>query len=506
MRNFFFNIFILLFFITLKSNTTHEIDPSLDTSARFTLSTGVGTGNPYLTTVNSTQFTVDGSLVQTYTISSSGLYTFVGDIAYQATEGASGQGGATALFIDADNVVIDLNGRTIYNNNGADNNALTGIEIASNRNNITIKNGTINEFGTQGILVNDGCSAIFLKNISISNCNIIGIYFKGTSGNPIKGALLDTLSITNINYNAVGNACGIFLNYTQDTLINNTIITNVINSNGDAYGILANGSKYLKYINTTISSTRGKKSSNFHFVTAIGSIIENCNSLYSSGSNGDSFGYHLIFCKSVLLKNCISSKHTASSSNCYGFYNQSSANINLKNCFSYSCSNSSAGATTTAGFYTTTTARSSFTDCKSVGHQTANNASAIAAGFILAADCTQNTFQNCTAQANGNQSSAGNAYGFYFGNNSTNTYNSINNCLSLANICNASGAAKGFYDISTNSTNMFVNNFAFGNTNSSTTDNYDITVVGTFPEVESGIGGITALSGKPYLYNVSIWG
>ena len=84
----------------------------------------------YMTNVSSANFRSGGqaSLLTTYTITAPGTYTFVQDIGFEGRSAATNHGGNTAIFVNANNVIIDLGGKTLYQNNTTSN--TNGIEIA----------------------------------------------------------------------------------------------------------------------------------------------------------------------------------------------------------------------------------------------------------------------------------------------------------------------------------------------------------------------------------------
>lgn len=64
----------------------------------------------YMRGVSKTDFTASGdtTLVATFTITNPGAYTLVQDIGYQGRKNATGHGQACAIFVNSDNVVVDL--------------------------------------------------------------------------------------------------------------------------------------------------------------------------------------------------------------------------------------------------------------------------------------------------------------------------------------------------------------------------------------------------------------
>src|SRR5262249_8965473 len=81
-----------------------------------------------------------------YTISASGVYCLTGDLSTNLISG-------NAIEIDANNVILDLNGHKIGNLSAGPNTVAYGI-LADQRQNITIRNGTVRGF-FHGIRLSD---------------------------------------------------------------------------------------------------------------------------------------------------------------------------------------------------------------------------------------------------------------------------------------------------------------------------------------------------------------
>jgi len=98
---------------------------------------------------------------------------------------------STEILIDADNVVIDLNGFTLSGDTD------TIITVSSNEHyNILIKNGSIkgNNANT-GIKVDENTSGVVLQDLHFSDLNI-GVNFDGTSELPVKCSKVDNCFTT----------------------------------------------------------------------------------------------------------------------------------------------------------------------------------------------------------------------------------------------------------------------------------------------------------------------
>jgi len=112
------------------------------------------------------------------------------------------------IIINSDNVIIDLNGHTIYSTDH------TPLIIAKNHKNILIKNGNIRGGnGTidapAGILINKGAQYVLIDNVTISFCHT-AIHCKGE-----KNAVIQNCTIKNCTFES--NNKNIKLNHTIKT-------------------------------------------------------------------------------------------------------------------------------------------------------------------------------------------------------------------------------------------------------------------------------------------------
>src|SRR5437879_2532167 len=73
----------------------------------------------------------------------------------------------TAITIDSDNVLLNLNGFTLRQANNT--NQITGITVKPNHYNITITNGLITNFSQLGISIKGGNQNIELYDLSVTN-------------------------------------------------------------------------------------------------------------------------------------------------------------------------------------------------------------------------------------------------------------------------------------------------------------------------------------------------
>jgi len=109
-----------------------------------------------------------GDAGDTFIISKPGSYYLTGNIA-----GVSNQNGIT---ITANNVVLDLSGFALQGVSGGDN----GIYIPNAQTNITVRNGTVNGWGGDGVYAGDTFSLV-VERLNVSS-NEYGIYLNEAAG------------------------------------------------------------------------------------------------------------------------------------------------------------------------------------------------------------------------------------------------------------------------------------------------------------------------------------
>lgn len=121
-------------------------------------------------------------------ITDPGTYKLGANITFNGTTGPD-----EVVFIDANDVVLDLNGFVLSQGNATA--SIDGIVINQQRSNITIRNGIIRNVTRKGIVVNQGCNTITLENISIQNCVAGGAEFVGTAANQIQDCTINNCKI-----------------------------------------------------------------------------------------------------------------------------------------------------------------------------------------------------------------------------------------------------------------------------------------------------------------------
>lgn len=111
-----------------------------------------------------------------YTISNPGGYKLVGNLAYPSLNGV-------AITITCDNVVLDLDGFTIFNQTPQDTSAPTPAIQALGRSNITIRNGKIRSFNEGIRLSGDGSAGgLVVEDMTVMSAKSVAIVVETSQG------------------------------------------------------------------------------------------------------------------------------------------------------------------------------------------------------------------------------------------------------------------------------------------------------------------------------------
>ena len=230
-----------------------------------------------------------------YTISTPGRYYVVEDLQFNPDNHR-----VSAIYINSNNVFLNLNSASIYQKSTNTNTGLMGVEIAGSVKNVRVANGTI-----AGLTVSDATE------------QNAGLYI---------GANTQTVTIENV------------------TVSNCTSVTR------EVIGFLANsGSTGLRFINcesvnNTNTATVGSANdpngycNGFKINTCLGAVLEKCNANRNSSTNGVCFGIRLESCKYTHVLQCTALYNVSSSSTSTdyvaGLYTYNSRGDVFKNCTS----------------------------------------------------------------------------------------------------------------------------------------------------------------------------
>ena len=159
-----------------------------------------------------------------------GIYCFTGDLSAASTGGT-----IPAIDIQTNNVVLDLNGFKLGGLGVGPGTNETGIRV-SNRQNVTIKNGTVRGF-LYGIVLDDGGASQghLVEDIRADQNTYFGLYVVGTGNIVRNNQVVATGGSTAFGPNA--SAFGIYVSGSGSRVLNNDVINTLKQGAGIARGI-----------------------------------------------------------------------------------------------------------------------------------------------------------------------------------------------------------------------------------------------------------------------------
>ncbi len=472
----------------------------------------------YMDPISKTNFRNPGgiSLTRTSTQTTPGTYVFVDDIGYQGTSTSRAIGGNTAFFAASDNLVIDLGGKTLYQNNATA--GTNGIEINTGQKNVTIKNGSIVGFKGAGIYVRSGCDNIRIQNVVISNCGTQGIYLAGTStsGTDVSNCIIEDCIVSRTTgISGTAHAIALELDYCQNIFVHNSVFSHsdATAAAMDGIGVFVQGCTNVVFDRCDASTNKGQNAYGFKLtgtaITSSSCAFSNCTAQNNTGTSvagGMSYGFYANATYSCLWKNCIAAGNSATK-NGYGFYTLASQYTNHLACEGiYNTAGTLATLATDGGrgFYTSGGIGNIYTDCIATGNQgNSANATTMGIGFEFQSE-NYAIISGCEARANGSDSSTAWGVGIYC-NNCAQTI--LKNSRFFNNRSSTAGQGYGFYDTAANSTSLVADCFFFGNGQGTTCTNFCVTYPGlgelntTASVSTGGLGGISLI--KPF-QNVTV--
>ena len=213
-----------------------------------------------------------------FTITTQGIYCLKGNLA-----GSLGSG--EAITINTNNVTIDLNGYKLGNLAAGPGTSATGI-YASQKKNITIRNGTIRGFQI-GLYFSDApphtaSSGHLVEDVRLDGNTYMGTFVKGTGNTIRNNQIVNTGGSTSLN-----TYYGIIVYGTGARVLNNDVINVGAATNGaygiyivDAYGTVLKGNRISDIFATT--NSYGVNVSNSVGVVVEGTSINNVTSTSST--------------------------------------------------------------------------------------------------------------------------------------------------------------------------------------------------------------------------------
>jgi hypothetical protein len=190
-------------------------------------------------TVNCTPITALPAVIH-----SPGVYCFIGDLITSLLS-------VDAIDIQAHNVVLDLNGFKLGGLGAGPGTFSVGIS-AFNRQNLTIKNGTIRGFA-YGIFLDDAGASQghVVEDIRADQNTVAGIVVRG-SGTIVRNNQVVATGGTTIDPNL--NAIGIDVRGDGPRVLNNDVINTVAQGTGTAFGIVFNAGTGGLAVNNRITA------------------------------------------------------------------------------------------------------------------------------------------------------------------------------------------------------------------------------------------------------------
>lgn len=228
-----------------------------------------------------------------FTISQSG--------SYYLTKNLTATG--TGITVSSDDVTIDLCGFTI---NGPGAIAYTYGIVMSGKKNVEIRNGTIRNFGYDGIAeLSSGGSNLRITGVKVISNTRHGIYSPGA------GSVIKDCVVNNNGGSYSGNIYGI-LTGGGATITGNTVHNNGTSTAGNVYGIYTNIA--CKVIGNTLYSNGASATVGVYLIyTAANSIVSD-NTIYNNGTGSTSV-YNV-----YALNSCTITNNNINNNAGYGIY------------------------------------------------------------------------------------------------------------------------------------------------------------------------------------------
>jgi len=304
----------------------------------------------------------------------------------------------TCIEINTDNVILDLNRKTISQLTSNTQPGTRGISINNNAHNVVVRNGAIADMTEYGIYINDGGDVINLLNLTIDGVGVAGIFFDGSQ----TGTGISNISCSNIQvdevFNSSGNPTyGLITKFCNIVDLNQCIITNLTTTTGNCYAIKIKNCQSVR--------------------------CSSCITTENSSGASRTYGFHFLDSNPCLLNNCLSANNTSTSSDpsavCAGFIFENSQNLVCNNC----AATSNNCTFTAVGFTFLNCITTEIIDCQSL-----SNTSSFLDGIGFAIqEGSVNGLLGCISLTN---AGLNNAYGYLF----LNTLASgIDSCIAQVN-------------------------------------------------------------------------
>ena len=241
-------------------------------------------------------------------ITQSGLYLFTQTINWSAPDAT-----CAAITIEANDVTIDLCGHELSATVGDSSQNIVGI-YTQNTKNICITNGTLINMCLHGVQANHVedliISKLLISGLAYSNLNIRGACPSGITVYGGSKAILDDCNVQ-YGYFTADSCTGIQLSHTEEAIVRNCSVDNMINYAGSVQGFSYILSNFVKTLNCHSSNFQSHFGGNIRAVghTVIGflpmacTVIEytNCSSSKLTGCNDDCHGMSAFICLDITV-------------------------------------------------------------------------------------------------------------------------------------------------------------------------------------------------------------
>jgi parallel beta-helix repeat protein len=466
--------------------------------------------------IGGTAATPAASSVMFY-INTPGRYYLASDTAARVSTGFIN---TTMIYINANNVIFDMNGKTLFpNGTAATTNAagLTAIRVAPSLSNVVIKNGQISGYQpngtvsyiTTGIIVGAGCSNFTISDINISNIGgttsyapnagfALGVAAAASAGLQINfgsgptacaNFILQNINVSNTNTaNASTPAAGLILFTCNNIKVNScsfgssiatgtgtptaygvymgtcntvdfngcTAAQNGTGSTNAAIGFFTTSTTAVNFTDCSATQTSGAAVSGFTLATTGPYKLTNCTASNATGTTAV-YGFNISALST--LTGCSAESNTASAGTCYGIYITGADGSKLINCQSNQNSGTAGQA---AGIYISTSDGVLMQDCTTNGNS--GTAASVSGFYLTGSDSCR--LESCMTGENSSATASIPVYGFY----TDGTSSVFNNCIAGHNqntTVTGTAIVAGFY-LSSTSGNQIVNCQARNNSASST--------------------------------------
>ena len=382
-----------------------------------------------------------------YTIQTSGRYYLANDIFARRTTTTTG----VVFSITANNVVLNLNSKTIAPHVSSAHTGATAIQVTGGLSNTQILNGTIqgaDSNGTQrfakGVEVLSTSSinkVVKLRNLHVTRLRDVSGTCTGLELNGINDLLLDDCNVNDCTISSASGTkilYGISLNTVNNFALNGCECNNNVATSSDAASTV-NGLRLATCVNGTVENV----------------IASNNQSVAGGALAATTYGIIASACSTINFKNSTASSNKGTSGTTgavSGFYFTTAPLCNLTDCYANNNQDATTACTPSGIYIGSNSDCCTLTRCNAEQNNSALSSSSV---YGIRVESAKNTLVDCHANANSSGSSTG--YGIYLSGSHENT---LNNCS--ANYNQGSATCYGIFALSSNN-NGFLNCHANGN-------------------------------------------